>query len=306
MSRVVAALRVTAQHLREAAVSLVRGWRTSALAVATIVAAVFVLGAVLLASATLQRALGQWGRAAELSVYLRGDVADADRRAVERTLRDSPLVGEVTYVDPQQAVSRFTRQFPDLASLVSGPGAIALPASFDARLRDPRAGQAPVADLASGLARLRGVADVRFDREVIDRLSRVMRVTRLVGYALAAVLALAAALAVLSVVRLSYVARRDEVEILTLVGAPFGAIRGPFIAEGWLQATVGALVAVFALAGAFAAARARYGAEVAAAIGVERVQFLSPTTWVAIVVAAGVLGALAGAAAVQRSIADVT
>jgi len=111
---------------------------------------------------------------------------------------------------------------------------------------------------------------------------------------------------VLSVVRLSYVSRRDEVEVLALVGAPFGAIRGPFIAEGWLQATIGAVFAMAMLAVAFLVVRARYGPDIASAMGLDRLVFLSATTWVGIVVAAGIVGAFAGAAAVQRRIAEMT
>ena len=57
-------------------------------------------------------------------------------------------------------------------------------------------------------------------------------------------LAIAAALTVANVVRLAAHARRDEIEIMQLVGAPLAYIRGPFVAEGVLQGGVGALVAI--------------------------------------------------------------
>ena len=44
---------------------------------------------------------------------------------------------------------------------------------------------------------------------------------------------------VANVVRLAAYARRDEIEIMQLVGAPFAFIRGPFVAEGMLQGGVG-------------------------------------------------------------------
>ena len=68
-------------------------------------------------------------------------------------------------------------------------------------------------------------------------------------------LTLAAALTVANVVRLALYARRDEIEIMQLVGAPQAYIRGPFVMEGVLQGGVGALVALAALAVAFFALR---------------------------------------------------
>ncbi len=64
------------------------------------------------------------------------------------------------------------------------------------------------------------------------------------GVALAAVLILAAALTVTNVVRLALYARRDEMEIMELVGAPMAFIRGPFVVEGIIQGAVGALLAL--------------------------------------------------------------
>ena len=73
---------------------------------------------------------------------------------------------------------------------------------------------------------------------------------------LGAVLTLAAALTVANVVRLALHARRDELEIMQLVGAPQVYIRGPFVMEGVLQGGLGALAALAALAMTFLALRA--------------------------------------------------
>jgi cell division transport system permease protein len=306
MSTVRRTLQVTGYYLREAAWSLVRGWRTSVLSLATIVAAVFVLGAVLLASANIQRALDRWSQAAELSVYLDAHITAAQRADVERATKTSPLVASLQYVSADDAARRFSREFPDLAGVATSLGGPVLPASFEVQLHAAEGGEVAAGALADGLRRMPGVTDVRYDRGLIDRVGRLVGIGRSIALVAAGVLALAAALAILSVVRLSYVSRRDEVEILTLVGAPFGAIRGPFVAEGWLQGTAGGLVALTLLGMGFLVVRARYGAAFAEAAGLERLEFLAPWTALFIVIVAGALGALAGAAAVERRIAEMT
>jgi cell division transport system permease protein len=99
---------------------------------------------------------------------------------------------------------------------------------------------------------------------------------------------------VASVVRLAALARRDEIAIMQLVGAPFAYIRGPFIAEGLLQGGIGAILAVAALLGAFAAIRARYGAFIADAVGLTGFAFVPTQVLLLLVVGGMALGCLGG------------
>ena len=92
-----------------------------------------------------------------------------------------------------------------------------------------------------------GVADVRYDRRWLDRLASLSAFVRYAGFILAGVLVLAAGLTVANVVRLALYARRDEVEIMELVGAPMAFIRGPFVCEGIIQGGIGAVLALAAL-----------------------------------------------------------
>ena len=112
---------------------------------------------------------------------------------------------------------------------------------------DVRESTAAVDGLVSSLTAMAGVADVRYDREWLTRLNTLVRTARIVATGIVALLALAAAMTVGNVVRLTAAARRDEIEIMQLVGAPFAYVRGPFVAEGILQGGLGALVALIAL-----------------------------------------------------------
>jgi cell division transport system permease protein len=119
-----------------------------------------------------------------------------------------------------------------------------------------------------------GVADVRYDRQWLSRLLSAVTVIRGIGFALGAVLTVAAALTVANVVRLALHARRDEIDIMQLVGAPQVYIRGPFVMEGVLQGGLGALAALTALAAAFLAAKARYLSLLAGDLNLSAVSFL--------------------------------
>ncbi len=102
--------------------------------------------------------------------------------------------------------------------------------------------------LAAAVATLPGVADVRYDQRWLSRLVAVLTALRTAGWVAALALVLGAATTVVAVVRLSFEARRDEIGIMALVGAPVAFIRGPFVMEGAIQGALGALVALGGLA----------------------------------------------------------
>jgi len=108
------------------------------------------------------------------------------------------------------------------------------------------------------------------------------------------VLTIAAALTVANVVRLALYARRDELEIMQLVGAPQAYIRGPFVMEGVLQGGAGALVALAALGIAFLALRGRYLVPLASAINISSVAFLPLGACVLLVLGGMAVGCLGG------------
>ena len=111
---------------------------------------------------------------------------------------------------------------------------------------------------------------------------------------LGSVLAIAAALTVANVVRLALYARRDELDIMNLVGAPRAYVRGPFIMEGVLQGGFGALVALVALGAAFLALRARYLVPLASALNVSAIHFLPVELCVLLVAGGMAVGCLGG------------
>ena len=277
----------------EAAIGLWRGRRSTALSTLTIAAALFVLGVFLTVTANLDALVARWSASAELSVYLQDDVSLADRAEVQRALRGDRLVREVQLVTRDEALARFRRDFPDLAPAVSSAQAHPFPASFEARLVEEASGGEGLDALAARLRRMRGVTDVRYDRLWLRRLQSIASVVGWGSALLGVVLALAAALTVSNVVRLALLARRDEVQIMELVGAPLSFIKGPFVVEGILQGALGAILAL-----ATAATRGRLAAAASGLVDAGSIVGLPFGTGVLVLaggMAVGCLGALLAA-----------
>ncbi len=293
-------MRALRYAIEEAAVSLWRGRRSGLLSTATIALALFVLGTFLIVTSNLQHLADQWSSGAELSVYLTDDVTPAQRQAVEAALTGGDIASR-EFVSKADALARFKRTFSDLAPTIDTLGDNPLPASYEIRLHPGAGGAASAEQFAARVSSLPGVADVRYDRQWIVRLVSAVQVVRGVGLALGLLLTAAAALTVANVVRLALYARRDELEIMQLVGAPDAYVRGPFVMEGVLQGGIGALAALVLLGGTFLAVRGPYLMPLAAAVSLPAIRFLPAGICVLLVLGGMAVGCVGGLVAAWRS-----
>ena len=288
-------LRAIRYSLNEAAASLWRARRSAALAMLTIAAGLFVLGFFLVVNSNLQRVMARWSEAAELSVYLKEDITREQLDALQAQIDGSNLASGRQYVSKADAAGRFRQDFPDLSRTADQLGGNPFPASLDVRLKpESRETGEAVDALAASLSTAPGVADLRYDRKLLARLGAVIRGVRGVGLLIVTLLAIAAALTVANVVRLAAHARRDEIEIMQLVGAPLAYVRGPFVAEGVLQGGGGALFALLALWILFLVGRARFGQVASEALGLASLSFLPFQFWILLVVGGMLLGCIGG------------
>jgi cell division transport system permease protein len=293
---VISALRY---FVNEALLSLWRGRRASSLAILTIAIGLFVLGVFLVLTLNLQRLVERWSSAAEFSIYLQDAASPAEREAVTRAIRAHNGVAGVDFVSKPEALNRFTRDFPDLAAAARTSPSNPFPASLEVKLRSAAVDAAGLERLARTLARMPGVTDVRYDRRWLERLAATATAVRWTGLALSAVLILAAAFTITNVVRLALFARRGEIEIMELVGAPLSFIRGPFICEGILQGAAGGVAALIVLRIAFSASRGSLDT-LAQLAGADAAAFL-PVSTIALLLAGGAaVGCVGSLMAIRR------
>lgn len=280
--------------LSEAWSSLWRRRRASVLAVITIAAAIAIPGGFAIAVGNAGRLLARWQESAELSVFLRDDATAAQIAQIEQTIDTSGIAARRTYVSKSEALRRFRRDFPDLGAAAATLEQNPLPASIEARLRPDRAGEAEVHRLVSSMNGRPGVADVRADRTWLARVTGLIRLVRALAITIATLLGLAAAFTVANVVRLAAVARRQEIEIMQLVGAPAVYVRGPFVAEGVIQGGAGAILAVVILWIGLFGLQLRYGGLLTDALGLSGLAFLTPALAVSLIAGGMVIGCIGG------------
>jgi len=239
---------------RQGGASLWRSRGSSAFAVLAIALALVVLGALLLVTWNAEQLLARWTSAAEFSVYLRDDATSEQRGASETFIDQSGMA-----TGREELTSSFDEN--------------PFPASIEVRVRPGGASDSADA-LVRRIVALPGVADARYDKDWLTRIGAGLGTIRAAGFALAVLMAVAAAVTVATVVRLGLRARREELEIMELVGAPLTFIRGPFVAEGFLQGGIGAFLAITSLWVGFLVAMAWWGANLSSLLDGGSVQFL--------------------------------
>lgn len=285
---------------RQGGASLWRSRGSSAFAVLAIALAIIVLGALLLLTWNGERLLARWSAAAEFSVYLRDDATSEQRGAIETAIDQSGLAAGRDYVSKAEALTRFRREFAELSELTTGFDENPFPASIEVRVRP--GGERDAAEaLVRRLIATPGVADARYDKDWLSRVGAGLGTIRAAGFALGVLMAVAAAVTVATVVRLGLRARRDELEIMELVGAPLVFIRGPFVAEGFLQGGIGALLAITSLWVGFLVAMAWWGTDLNSLLDGGAVQFLPIRLNLYLVLGGMLVGSVGGLVAAREA-----
>ena len=240
--------RAASYFLREAASDLWRRRTVNVVSIAAIAASIYVVGLFILLTVNVGHLIASWAEENRMSVFISDSIAESERTRIERTIAGSPVVTGHEVVSKAQALERFRREFPDLADLALGLDENPLPASFEITLRSGEQAGGQAEDLATKLSSLEGVEGVRYDRAWVRRIRSLVGAVGLGGAFLGTILLSAAVITIYGVIRLNVQARRQEIEILRLVGATRGFIRGPFLVEGAFQGAAASILAVVMLA----------------------------------------------------------
>jgi cell division transport system permease protein len=150
--------------------------------------------------------------------------------------------GGITFISKAKALEIMRKRNPELTeNLLSNP----LPASFDVV---PKRGEDTEAIAVSvQRSKLAAVEQVRYGKEVSQRILAIARAIQIVFLIAVIVLLVASTILIANTIRLSIFARRREIEVMKLVGATNWYVRGPFMLEGVLTGLIGSVAAVFLL-----------------------------------------------------------
>ena len=285
----------------EALRDLRRAGRVGLAAILLITLSLGALGCFWLLSLNLGRAVAQWRERLRVVAYLREEPKPA---AVEDLVARVQALGgiqRVRYVSRAEALALLKRSLGPQAGVVEQLPRNPLPASLELTPDEETATPEGTRALVQRLSALPEVEEVQGGAEWVESLAQWQRLFQLTGLGVGAVLALAAILTVTTATTLVLHVRRDEMEIMRLVGATETVIRLPLLLQGMAQGLLGAVVALAALEVAYVFLAPRVEPLLTLTLGLGRAVFLS-TPQVALLLAGGaMLGALGGLLAKGRA-----
>lgn len=223
---------------------------TSLLAVVTIAVVLVLVGSATLLVENMVGILDEFGQELQLTAYLDDSLTDADLAPLAERVAAAPGVERVEVVTKDRALERFER-IAGGAELLVGLEENPLPASLEIFLLPEARNAEAMEILRESLDGLPGIDDLALGQEWIEGYARAVSLVRGGAFGIAIVLGMAALLIVANTIRLAFYARRDELDILSLVGASRTFVRVPFLLEGLLQGLLGGLLALAIVYGAY-------------------------------------------------------
>ena len=179
----------------------------------------------------------------EVSIFLREDVTDPQREAINQAIDSNPLVESKTYETREQAFEKFKVLWRDSPDFINSVGPDSLPESFRVKLKNPEQYKA-FADQMQGQ---QGIQDIVDQRELLNKVFDIFNSIQAMALVVAAVMALAALLLVGNTIQVAAYSKRREVAVMKLVGASNWFIQAPFVLEAVVAGIIGSIIGFIAL-----------------------------------------------------------
>jgi cell division transport system permease protein len=233
--------------LAEAAKNLWHSRGINAVSILTIAVSLYIMGIFFLLVANLSIFYATLSEKMQVDIFLEEDITEKQREKITSLLNEDPLVKDFSFISKYLALQRFRENFPDLKDLPGELERNPVPSSFEVTLEDNPQADEMISSFIERYSIVEGVEDMGFDRDWIMKLNSYFNLMKGGGIFLGAILFMAAAFTISNVIRLNLYSRKEEIEIMRLVGATNNFVRGPFLMEGFIQGLIGAFISILVL-----------------------------------------------------------
>lgn len=192
----------------------------------------------------------------DVSVYLKDEVTDEDRQKFVNALKALPIVTNVDYTSKAQAREIFKDQNKAYFEQLEALGELGESNPFPASLRVHTSDANRIEDINAIISRdefkalqSEPASTAGERRAAIDTIARAARFSEIAGLVASSVFVTLSIMIIFNTIRMAIFNRRDEIEIMKLIGAEKSFIRGPFIVEASLYGVFAAIISVALLYG---------------------------------------------------------
>ncbi len=212
-----------------------------------ITVSILIFSAFTLISFNLASFLKIWEDKIEVIAYLKKGVSLND---VEKLLRNTRLfegIEGVKYVSPFDAVTFLESKLGSQKNLLQGIQPGILPPSFEIRLKKDYRNSVKIKEVVSWLKQFPQFEEIQYGQEWVETFTALVHIVRLTQWILGCLFLVAIIFITSNIVQLTISSRKEEIEIMQLVGSRPAFIRVPFYMEGLMQGLLGGGLAIFFL-----------------------------------------------------------
>ena len=275
---------------------------THMLTAGTMAMTLFVFGGFMLLEINLQHLLKGWGDQIEITAYLNNGLAPDGVDALIKNIAAMAEVERVREITQEQAWRDFQAALGTQSGLLEGLPREVLPASLEVSLKPAYRDGPLVEEFAERIRKMPQIASVEFPQEWVERLALAVLAVEWIKWIFGGVLFMATFFIVGSTVKLAILARRDEVEIMQLVGASEQLIQAPFVIEGMVQGLAGGALALAGLWGGYLLLRSQVPALGGFLAPLGEPQFLDLNSMALLLIIGWLLGAAGSLISLRRFI----
>jgi cell division transport system permease protein len=178
----------------------------------------------------------------EIRAFLDKSLSNVGISDLREKIMKLPQVKRIEYIDPGSALDKLQEDLN--INLNMAPEENPLPPALVIHVSDPR----QIGVVADKIKQLDGVEELQYGEKIIQSILALNLVIKFVGYSLTMLMAIGALFTIMNTIRLTLIARRQEIRTMQLVGATSWFIRWPFLLEGATLGLIGALLSTLMLA----------------------------------------------------------
>lgn len=227
------------------------GW-LSLVATFMMMQALLLLGIFISLNISVSRTIQAINERIDVAVFFQEYVPEADIMVFKDKIKDIEGLKQITYVSQAEALKNYTAYNRDSQELldVIGEDASFLPASLEIKVDNPYLLEGVVTQIeARDESKMILETGLKKNQEIIDKLRKLNRMVGLANIILSCIFIIIALLIIFNTIRMTIFTRKEEIEIMKLVGATDWYIRWPFILEGVLYGAMGAAAAFVLMMG---------------------------------------------------------
>jgi len=213
----------------------------------TIVLSILIVGTFVLFASNAGELLDTWKEGIKVLVYLEDGISDSEINRTRLEISDFAKVKKVDFISSRRGLEALKAKMPRQKGIFENLEKNPIPDTFEVYLKKGEKDLDYIESLAQKIEKFDSVAGVEYGREWVGKFVKIIAVSRLVAISMGGVFFIVAVFIVANTIRLAIYSRKDEIEIMQLVGADEGFIKAPFYIQGLIHGIVGGLAGLFIL-----------------------------------------------------------